>query len=190
MIEHLKDRLPLLRNFWFQWILANLIGWTAGLWGGLLLATRLSGIGLLGWMAGGALTGTVVGYCQAAVLWDRVDLKVGRWIGLSAMAGAIAATTIPFSAGLVYPLGWFATEAASGAWFGALLGSVQAIMLRQRFKNIHWTPWVIFAGALCGLFSLPITQFHLIVTVMIGPALFGIITGIPLSRALQASEKS
>lgn len=163
-------RTHLQENFLLRWTLANLLGWTVGLYLG-TLAINSPIICLLG-----LLTGVSIGLAQWWALRNEVTVT-RRWV-IASVAG-VAGGGI-----LAAPALFFALSSQTlgltfaGAMIGLGIGVLQWSSLPEGLKRGGW--WIganLLAGALCALLtSIPIIR-GLPLGLLAGTALYGYLTG-------------
>lgn len=166
----------LLTHFLPRWTLANMLGWSLGLYLGGALLGALNGVG--GVLVGGAAAGAVVGAAQWLVLRFEPGRIHPRWALLSAAGGGLA--TLPAyaaSATLVAgpQIGYFAV----GAVYGGIFSSLQWLALRRKDPELGWM-WIVanvLAGGLCGCMTMTMSLPGLPLVCSPGPAFFGLLTG-------------
>ena len=167
-MEDLRTRLR--ENFLLRWTLANLAGWTVGLYLG-TLAINSPIICLLG-----LLTGLSIGLAQWWALRSELSIT-GRWIVAStagvAGGGLLAAPALFFALSSQTVALTFA-----GGMIGLGVGAFQWSFLPQSLRRGGW--WIganLLAGALCALLtSLPIIR-GLPIGLLVGTAVYGYLTG-------------
>lgn len=165
------------RYFLLRWTIANMVGWSLGLFLGSVVLQLIGGI--VGLLIGGLVAGGIAGYCQWWVLQLSLHWLERRWIFYSALAGFLAA----FPAFLLGFLSIFNMGFAGfiiGGLFGGLVGALQGFVIRYEFDHVlmMWGIANVLAGAICGsliLVFLPIICIP-------GPLLYGLITGWMLLR--------
>jgi hypothetical protein len=155
--------------FWIRWAAASTLGLTVGLFAASL--TLITPVICLN----GALAGAVVGLAQWFVL--RRDFGMPpRWIGLSALGGALGVLPAVFLVLLmVFGMGMFALVA--GALFGAAFGGMQWFALRH-YPRADW--WILAnagGAALCALLAVTPIISGLPLGLLLGAALYSLITG-------------
>jgi hypothetical protein len=203
--ETLRDtatriRITIRQRLLLRWTLANIAGWSLGLFLGSLIAGLtvwvLGAVGakVLGRMVAlllaGTITGTVAGAAQRWALrgvFDDVEIE-RRWVLLSAVGGTLGATTLVLT--------WFTIILGSagyllmGGLFGLCFGWSQTPVLGRNFGELA-AVWVIanlLGGGLCSLLSLTGVPFSLPIFCTFGPVSFGLITGAVLLRMVRESE--
>jgi hypothetical protein len=182
-------------HFLLRWVLANIIGWSVGLY---LSAWSLSTPALC---LGGAFAGLCVGFAQWWALKPANDplpsvaefmdgeqntglspTTVQRdWIVLTAV-GSILGAIPALSASVLVALGLGLGIAIAGAIFGAGIGVAQYFILQRGLSRAGW--WIaanVAGGALCALLTLaPLIlalPIGLPLGLLFGTALYGYITG-------------
>jgi hypothetical protein len=173
MVEHF----PVIWNhFLTRWTLANIIGWSLGLYLGGALLSVLGGIA--GAAAGGALAGAFVGAAQWLVLRRKSDKVNPRWALLSAAGGGLA--TLPaYAAGITLIAGPQVGYFVIGAVYGAIFGGLQALALHRAFEegSAWWVLANLLAGGLCGCLTMTASLPGLPLICSPGPVVFGLLTG-------------
>jgi hypothetical protein len=168
IITAFKDRLR--ASFLLRWTLANIAGWTVGLY---LSALSFSTPVLC---LGGALAGACVGAAQWYALRD--DYPVGReWIAWSAGGGLVGMLPAAF-AGVLVALGWGLGIALVGGIVGAAVGAAQWSILNRQMNGAGW--WIVAnlaAGAACALLTLAPIIWGLPIGLLVGTAIYGYVTG-------------
>lgn len=183
----MRDVLDTLQqSFLVRWILANAVGWSAGLYLGSFSLRLLNGF--FGILIGGAIAGGIVGTAQWFVLRDWLDLDDRRWIAYSALAGVLGALPVMIlSFALV--IGGVGL-ALLGAIFGAIFGGVQWLVIHERLDGApFWIGANLAGGALCAVLSLSGFPAALPIFLTAGPYLFGGITGLALRYARHISPE-
>lgn len=182
-------RARLRASFMLRWVLANVAGWSVGLY---LNVWSVSPFTLC---LGGAIAGVCLGWAQWWALrtpppdpipvyregeadFEQSPISVGRdWIGLTA-AGALVGALPAAGAGIVVSLGWGLGIALIGAIFGAGVGVAQWYILQRGMSRSGW--WIAAnaaGGGLCALLTLAPILRGLPVGLLLGTALYGYITG-------------
>ena len=194
MIE--KFLYALRERFLLRWVLANVIGWTVGLYFGVLNPICFAGAGVIAGLVLGAsqwwalrTTSLDNNHSQNEAyipsIPNRISQPARQWI-LSTFAGAsiglipalvLAGIFVLFSNGLAAFL--------AGAVLGLGVGLGQWMVLKHRSQQI--TLWLVVntvGGAACGLLTvMPIIR-GLPLGMLAGSALFGYLTGRVLERIL------
>ena len=179
------------QRFLLRWVLANIIGWTVGLYFGVLNPLCFAATGIVAGLVLGAsqwwaLRATPFGINRAedeANIPTHISQNARRWI-LSTFAGAaiglipataLGATLFLFSSGLAALL--------AGAVLGLAVGLGQWIVLRHISRQLMlWLLVNTVGGAVCGwLTIIPIIR-GLPLGLLAGSALFGYVTGRVLER--------
>lgn len=163
-----------------RWLLANIGGWSGGLYAA-ALSVQLVG-GLLGLLLGGALAGLVVGTAQWWALKGEAAWLDGRWVRVTTLGGLLGA--IPaFLAGASLIIGNTPGFCIIGGVFGGIIGGLQYVLLHDHVETGSlWVLANVAGGALCGVFSLAVNPLYLPICCTLGPLIFGIITGVILLR--------
>lgn len=165
-----------LNHFLARWTLANIFGWSVGLYLGGALLSILGGI--IGAIAGGALAGAAVGCAQWLALRRKSDKAHPRWPLVSALGGGLA--TLPaYLSGITLLAGPQVGYFVVGAVYGAIFGTLQMLVLRRAFADggAWWVGANLLAGGLCGCLTMTASLPGLPLLCSPGPALFGLITG-------------
>lgn len=174
--QEIRNRLIL------RWILANMFGWSVGLFAGMTIAQISSSVlgDFIGGFIGLLLAGAIVGGCVGFAQFKAIAIHT-QWVRYSTIGGALSI----FPASLMYitlifgKLGFFMV----GAVFGAGFGWLQSFTLKDNTQAA--TIWVIanlFAGGLCSMLSLTGMPFTLPIFCSFGPIIFGAITGYALLK--------
>lgn len=186
-------------RFLLRWTLANMLGWSIGLYAGSTLAASLGGISMIAAFAllpGGALAGAIAGGMQALALQLPLDVHDDiidgfspeinrRWMIFSTLGGALGTIPVFFTAFTLIGGAGFGF-AVMGLGYGLVFGWIQTYALHHDLPDLIWL-WVPangLGGCLCGAFSLGINPLSVPVFCTIGPVIFGIITGMAWRAAL------
>lgn len=163
-----------------RWLLANIAGWSAGLYAA-ALGVQLLG-GLIGLLLGGGLAGLIVGGAQWWALKGEAEWLDGRWVRASTIGGMLGALPA-FVAGGALIVGHTLGFCIVGAVFGGIIGAAQYALLNDHVEaGGLWVLANVAGGALCGVFSLAVNPLYLPVCCTLGPLLFAGITGAALLR--------
>lgn len=154
---HAFDRLQYWwRQYWLlRWVIANIIGWTAGL---VIATTGIRLFGVVGALLSGALFGIGLSLPQAWILFPVDEMRSRyKWIFYSAVGGFFGI----FPAGILSITGIFNLWLAAiltGAMFGGIWGLLQSIVLVQLLgeRAYLWIPMCMFAGAVSAILTIPI----------------------------------
>lgn len=184
-------------HFLLRWTLANMLGWSVGLYAGSGLAASLGDIGAVSALAllpGGALAGAVAGGVQSLALTQPPDALPAdlptdlsrRWIIYSALGGTLGAIPVFFTAFALIGGAGLGFAVMGGA-YGAVFGWVQTYALQNKLRDfvVIWLPVNAVGGCLCGALALGITPLNLPVFCSIGPVIFGLLTGLAWQAALR-----
>ncbi len=187
------------QRFLLRWVLANIIGWTVGLYMGALNPVCFAGAGIVAGLVLGAsqwwaLRSTAFGINPAGNetiipnIPTRISQNARRWIGFT-FAGA-ALGLIPAAAlGAVLYLftnGLAALLAGAILGFGVALG--QWMVLKQFSQRaVLWLVINTLGGAVCGWMTLTPIIRGLPLGLLAGSALFGYLTGRVLERIIAES---
>lgn len=188
LIFEIRDR------FLLRWIVANVVGWTVGLYAGVLNPWCFAGAGIItGLILGGlqwwALRGTNL------VQSDGEDArrKAQRWIGYTFAGAALGMLPAAMVGGVIYLFANGLAALLAGGVLGLAVGIGQWMILKRGSPVV--TVWLLSnaaGGALCGLLTvMPIIR-GLPLGMVVGAALFGYFTGRVLERIIQehAAEHS
>lgn len=169
----LRDRL------WLRWVLATLIGWTAGLYvGAWTMRTPLI-------CGGWPLVGAAVGAAQWLALRGVWPVRARRYVLVSAAASLTGIALALLLAGLgIFGLEVWAVGA--GAVIGGSVGVAQGWVLRSNGQR--WVAANLAGGGLCGLLTVTPVIGGLPLGLVVGSALFGALTGWALSRSAPATH--
>jgi hypothetical protein len=172
------------RRFMARWMLANVVGWSLGLYLGSALLQWLGGVVGLG--IGGAAAGTFVGAAQHWALRGKIEVD-RRWIGYSAAAGAGAALPV-LALGFTLLIPTVGLSLLGGI-AGGLIGAAQGVVLRERLGSAGlWLLANAAGGVFCAVCSLSGIPFWLPIFCTAGPYLFAAITGWALLRLLREAQ--
>ncbi len=169
--------------FILRWTLANMLGWTLGLY---TLALLIKVFGFIGILLGGLVVGGIVGIAQSAI-YLKSQLTPRRWIGMSAL-GSLIAILLNGLLGILFLIlftvsGTNLPLLLAGAIAGLCLGSSQAWVISSE-SDAPYGIWIlinVLAGCLCAPLSL-FTPFSIPILCSLGPLTFGILTGLLLMR--------
>lgn len=162
--------------FLLRWTLANMLGWSLGLYAGGALLSVLGGIG--GALAGGALAGAVVGAAQWLALRYAQEHADPRWALVSAAGGGLAVLPAYLS-GVTLLAGPQVGYFIVGAVYGGIFGGLQAALVWRDWAagSGLWLAGNIIAGGLCGCLMMTASLPGLPVICSPGPVVFGLLTG-------------
>jgi hypothetical protein len=181
-------------RFLLRWILANLVGWTVGLYAGVLNPVCFAGAGIVAGLVLGtsqwwALRTTPFGINLAENdenipnIPTHLSQTARRWIGFTFAGAAIG--LIP-AAVLGAALFLFTSSLAAllaGAALGLAVGLGQWMVLKHVSQQVVlWLVVNTLAGAACGWLTLTPIIRGLPLGMLIGSALFGYLTGRVLER--------
>lgn len=161
------------RSFLLRWTLANMLGWTLGLF--LAAWTLRSPLICLN----GALAAACIGGAQWLALRRQYGVA-GRWALLTALGGALGVLPVVVLA-LTLIFGAAVFAALLGLCFGAAVGAAQAGLLPGGERAAWWPVACGAGGAACGLLVVTPVIGGLPLGLLAGAALYGLITG----RALE-----
>lgn len=161
-------------HFAARWLLANVAGWSLGLYAGSVFVSLLGGV--FGVIFGGALAGVLAGAAQ----WLALQPFHWAWLWRSALGGALAMLPVVMC-GFVLVVHWGVGFLILGAVFGAVFGALQSPLLEDR-RALLWVAANMGGGALCACFSFAANPLMLPICCTLGPLLFGAITGWALAK--------
>ena len=197
MIE--KFLVELRHRFLLRWVLANIIGWTFGLYFGVLNPICFAGAGVVAGLVLGAsqwwvLRSTSLGQNGESneylpVGSGRISQPAQQWI-ISTFAGA-ALGLIPALVLAAVLIVFFYNVAAlfAGAVLGLAVGISQWMILKHvSDRGLLWLVVNTAGGAACGWLTLiPIIR-GLPLGLLAGAALFGYLTGRVMERIIAEKE--
>lgn len=173
LINRVRDRLR--QSFLLRWVLANVVGWTVG-----LFLTTISVNSWLVVLVSGLLYGAVVGAAQRYVLRHYVGLRLERWVAYSLYGGVCGLLA---SIVFIFPYLFSGDRLLAlviGGLIGASLGVWQSFLLNGATRR--WIGANLLGGALCGLLTtIPVIR-GLPIGLILGAAVFGYITGRALEK--------
>lgn len=160
-------------RFLLRWVLANVIGWTVGLYAGFLNPICFGGAGII--------AGLVLGTAQRWALQDTAALgeqPARIWITRTFAGAAVGLMPAVVLGGALF---LFANQLAvvlAGGILGAAVGIGQWMVLRSiSTRAALWIGANVVGGAACGLLAgLPIIR-GLPLGLLAGAMLFGYLTG-------------
>lgn len=162
--------------FLLRWTLANMLGWSLGLYLGGALLSIVGGIG--GALAGGSVAGAVVGAAQWWVLHQEASALKPYWALVSALGGGLAVLPAYLS-GVTLIAGPQVGYFIVGAVYGGVFGGLQAALLWRALDDYAgwWIAGNVLAGGLCGCLTMTASLPGLPVICSPGPVVFGLLTG-------------
>jgi hypothetical protein len=181
MIDALRE------SFLLRWIVANVLGWTVGLYLGFLNPICFAGAGIIAGLALGAAQWWVL--TRSPTLLTETELD-HSWIWVTLGSAAVGLIPSLLIGGLLALLaGWGMGLLIGGAILGGSVGIGQWYRVRHSVNQAEmWIGANVLGGALCGLLtSIPIIR-GLPLGLLIGSALYGYITGRALERMTMADE--
>lgn len=168
-------------HFAVRWALATLIGWTVGLYvGAWTMRTPLI-------CGGWPLVGAAVGAAQWLALRGVWPVRARRYV-LASAAASLAGITLALSLA-VMGIGLIGLEVwaiAAGAAIGSSVGVAQGWVLGA--SGQRWVIANLAGGGLCGLLTVTPIIGGLPLGLIVGSALFGVLTGWALSRSAPATH--
>ncbi|MDE5095705.1 MAG: hypothetical protein O4804_16225 [Trichodesmium sp. St11_bin5] len=129
--------------FWFQWVLANMVGWFVGLFVfGFLGEVVDNTIGSFGLAVFGTVFGAVVGSLQWWVLRKRLS-QARWWILATVLASAILFSTAVVLSNAVSDVvsNTVIQGVVISSLMGLVIGSAQWLVLRKQIYQSHW--WIL-----------------------------------------------
>lgn len=185
-------------HFLLRWMLANMLGWSVGLYVGSTLAASLGSISVISVVAmlpGGAIAGAIAGGMQALALSIPYDADSDdafppdlsrRWVIFSTLGGTLGAIPVFFTAFALIGGAGFGF-AVMGMGYGLAFGWLQTYALSDNLPDLIWVwlPANGFGGCLCGAFALGINPLGVPVFCTLGPVIFGLVTGLAWRAALR-----
>lgn len=173
LIDHARDRLR--HSFLLRWVLANMVGWTLGLY--------LTTISVNSWviiLLGGLAYGGVVGVAQRYVLRHYPSIQLARWLAYS-LYGGLCGTLVSIL--FIFPYLFSSDRLLAlviGGLIGTSLGAWQSFLMSGSAR--WWVGANLLGGALCGLLTtIPIIR-GLPIGLLLGAAVFGYVTGRALEK--------
>lgn len=164
-------------HFLLRWTLANLVGWTIGLYvGAWTLRSPLICLN-------GGLAAACIGLAQWLVLREKYSIP-RKWIWFSIIGGALGILPAFLLIITVIFGGLESFATLTGMSFGIGLGGMQWSLLRSYPHAEWWIPACGLGGALGGWLSVTTIINGLPLGLLLGAALFGLITGYALERIL------
>ncbi len=168
-------------RFLLRWVLANVVGWTIGLYMGVLNPLCFAGTGII--------TGLVLGATQWWALRDTVLATrpdeastniqpAQRWIGFTFAGAALGLIPAAILGAVVYLFANGLAALLAGGLLGLAVGIGQWMILKRLSQQIFlWLLINLVGGAICGLLTvIPIIR-GLPLGLLAGSALFGYLTG-------------
>ncbi len=192
-----KFRFELRQNFLLRWVLANMVGWTVGLYFGVLNPVCFAVVGvvtglILGAFQWWALRDTAFGErsgeegANIPMISTRISPKARQWM-TSTFAGAALGL---FPAVALGTLLFLVSNGLAGLLAGGALGLAVGIgqwMILKHMSDrvVLWLVVNTVGGALCGFLTLTPIIRGLPLGLIVGSALFGYLTGRVLERILR-----
>jgi len=188
-------------HFLLRWVLANIVGWTVGLYFGVLNPICFAGAGVVAGLVLGAsqwwaLSSTALGHKgedhgYIPLTPTHISQPARQWI-ISTFAGA-AIGLIPALA-LATGLVLFSNSLAAllgGAILGLAVGIGQWMILKYiSDRGVLWLVVNTFGGAACGWLTLTPIIRGLPIGMLLGAALFGYVTGRVMERIIADKEEA
>ncbi len=181
------------QRFLLRWVLANVVGWTVGLYAGVLNPVCFAGTGIIAGLVLGAaqwwaLRGSRVVEDTTYSLSDKPEpaQPSRRWITLTFAGAAVGLIPAAIIGGVVFLFANGLAALLAGGLLGAAVGLAQWILLRHISQRAAlWLAVNTLGGAACGLLTIiPIIR-GLPLGLLAGAALFGYATGRVLEVIVQ-----
>lgn len=181
--------------FWFQWVLANSVGWFVGV---LVAQWTNHIIGSFGPAVFGTVFGAVVGSLQWLVLRKRLS-QARWWILATVLASAILFSTsdVLSNAASDVVSNTVIQGVVISSLIGLVIGSAQWLVLRKQLSQSHW--WILanILGIAATFFAIdyylrfePYSILNLIFLFSIFGIIYGGITGFALVLLLRQPGNS
>ncbi len=167
-------------RFLLRWVLANVIGWTVGLYVGVLNPVCFAGTGII--------AGLLLGSAQWWALHSEssnsnsslheMARSPRHWIGATFVGAAVGLIPAAVIGALLFIFGSGLAALMAGGMLGAAVGLGQWMLLKRISRRaVLWLAVNAFGGAACGLLSLSPIIRGLPLGLLAGAALFGYLTG-------------
>ena len=178
--------------FWFQWVLANMVGGVVGFFVGLFVGGRVDNTMVSFDVAVfGTVFGAVVGALQWWVLRKRLS-QARWWILATVLASAILFPTaeVMWNALNDVVSNTVIQEVVILSVMGLVIGSAQWLVLRKQLSQSHW--WILASvlGITATLFAIFYSSLNLIFLFSIFGIIYGGITGFTLVWLLRQPGNS
>lgn len=181
------------QRFLLRWILANMVGWSVGLYLGVLNPLCFAATGIVAGLVLGAsqwwaLRGSPLGIHRAENVTDTSTLisqNARRWIGFTFAGAALGLIPAAVLGGVLYLFTSGLAAMVAGAVLGLAVGLGQWMVLKAISQQVVW--WLVVnavGGALCGWLTLMPIIRGLPLGLLMGSALFGYLTGRVLERLI------
>ncbi|MDE5099991.1 MAG: hypothetical protein O4861_17300 [Trichodesmium sp. St16_bin4-tuft] len=186
-------------RFWFQWVLANMVGGVVGFFVGLLVVQWANNIMVSFRLAVfGTVFGAVVGSLQWWVLRKRLS-QARWWILATALASAILFSTSDVLSNAVRDVvsNTVIQGVVISSLIGLVIGSAQWLVLRKQLSQSHW--WILASvlGITATLFASfyysrleQASSWNFIFWLSIFGIIYGVITGFALVWLLRQPGNS
>lgn len=169
------------QSFLFRWMLANMAGWTVGLY--LASWTLRSPVICLN----GGLAAACIALPQWLVLRQAYNIP-RQWIWFSIVGGSLGILPAFFLVITVLVGGLEVFALLSGMLFGTAVGGMQWFILRPCPRADWWLVANCIGCGIGGLLSVTTIISGLPLGLLLGAALFGLITGGVLQHILRQQE--
>lgn len=192
-----KFRFELRQNFLLRWVLANVVGWTVGLYFGVLNPVCFAVVGVVTGLILGAFQwwalrdtafGTHSGEASSSIpmISTRISTEARQWM-VSTFAGAAVGLFPALALGaLLYLISNGLAGLLAGGALGLAVGIGQWMILKHVSDQVVlWLVMNALGGALCGFLTLTPIIRGLPLGLLAGSALFGYLTGRVLERILR-----
>ncbi|MCA0456837.1 MAG: hypothetical protein LCI00_22895 [Chloroflexi bacterium] len=176
------------QRFLLRWVLANVVGWTVGLYAGVLNPVCFAGTGIIaGLVLGAAQWWALRGSPLLALNADGQPSR--RWITLTFAGAATGLIPAAVLGGMLFLFTNGVAALLAGAVLGGAVGLGQWAALQGiSSRAVLWLGVNILGGAVCGLLTIiPIIR-GLPLGLLAGAALFGYATGRVLEMMRREGE--
>lgn len=165
------------QRFLLRWVLANVVGWTVGLYAGVLNPVCFAGTGVIA----GLLLGTAQWWAlRGSPLVEQAEgtPPSRRWIMMTFVGAAVGLIPAAIIGALLFLFANGLAALLAGGLLGLAVGLGQWMMLRQiSGRAVLWLAVNALGGAACGLLTIiPIIR-GVPLGLLAGAALFGYVTG-------------
>jgi len=181
-------------RFLLRWVLANIVGWTVGLYFGVLNPICFAATGIVAGLVLGAsqwwaLRSTPFGIHLAENetnipnIPTRISQNARHWIGFTFAGAAIGLIPAAVLGAILFLFASGLAGLLAGAALGLAVGIGQWLILRRVSQQVAlWLLVNTIGGAICGLLTITPIVRGLPLGLLAGSALFGYLTGRVLER--------
>lgn len=189
-------RYELRQRFLLRWVLANVVGWTVGLYAGVLNPICFAGTGIVAGLVLGAaqwwaLRGSPLVEQPIATQTDDPEPPQAsrQWITMTFVGAAVGLIPAAVIGALLFLFANGLAALLAGGLLGAAVGLGQWMLLRHISQRaMLWLAVNALGGAACGLLTIiPIIR-GLPLGLLAGTALFGYVTGRVLEIMLREHQ--